>query len=64
MEWKKLHQWQVLAGPDKVQVVSADAGDEDVQFALRSWFKYVEARAIPILHWNPATGKFTEEFAD
>lgn len=63
-EWKKLYSWKLLRGPEKVSVLSAQVHEQEIQIAVHDWFKYVEARAIPVLHYYPKTGKFSEQMAD
>ena len=65
MEWKRLYSWDLkdIYLPRSVLTAAAQAPDE-IQFALQSSFKYVEGRAIPILHYYPKTGKFEFQLAD
>lgn len=65
MEWKKLYTWnlQDIYLPRSVLRVAAQGTDE-IQFFLESSFKYVEGRAIPVLHYYPKTGKFEFQLAD
>ena len=65
MEWKKLYTWnlQDIYLPRSVLRVAAQPPDE-IQFYLESSFKYVEGRAVPVLHYYPKTGKFEFQLAD
>lgn len=65
MEWKRLYTWSLkdIYLPRSVLNVAAQPPDE-IQFYLESSFKYVEGRAVPILHYYPKTGKFEFQLAD
>jgi hypothetical protein len=65
MEWKKLYTWnlQDIYLPRSVLGV-AGQGTDEIQFFLQSSFKYVEGRAMPVLHYYPKTGKFEFQLAD
>ena len=58
MEWSKLYSWDVPRGPDIIGVLGAGVFEGYIQFHVSSWFKYVEARAVPVLEYNPVNGKF------
>ncbi len=64
MDWKKLHTWNVPQGPDEVQVLSASLYEDNIAFTVLSWFKYVEGRAVPVLQYDPTTGKFEATLED
>jgi hypothetical protein len=65
MEWKKLYNWSLkdIYLPRSVLGVAAQPPDE-IQFFLEHSFKYVEGRAVPVLHYYPKTGKFEFQLAD
>ncbi|MBN9414213.1 MAG: hypothetical protein J0I12_02185 [Candidatus Eremiobacteraeota bacterium] len=65
MDWKKLYTWNLkdIYLPRSVLRVAGQGSDE-IQFYLESSFKYVEGRAIPVLHYYPKTGKFEFQLAD
>ena len=69
MEWKKLYTWTLAEGGMNLDVshavlrVAAHEPDE-IQFFFESWFKYVEGRAVMVLHYYPKTGKFEFQLAD
>jgi len=65
MEWKKLYNWDLkdIYMPRSVLCVAGQSSDE-IQFYLEYSFKYVEGRAVPVLHYYPKTGKFESQLAD
>lgn len=69
MEWKKLHTWVLSEGGVTLDMsraalcVAAQEPDE-IQFYFQEGFKYVEGRAVAVLHYYPKTGKFEFQLAD